>query len=446
MNAITLAFAVLALLSLGLTSPVLPQTTPPRSAIDYMPSTTCEGCHDEIVRQHLESQHEKSFDNPTFQAQYFSEVVPRASRDPMVAEEARLCIACHAPIAFKRHGGRVSRREQVDSQMSGVTCDFCHTIEGFVGSVPGNGNFISFPSCRKLGPFRHENEWHHVYSELQTKSEFCGICHNAVNHRGLEIKSTYTEWKNSRYAREGIECQDCHMTVYGFLTGGKPTYESGAAARMALARPPARSKLYTHRFPGAHSRTQVVGAITLMIEPDRTLASPREIVTVRVLVDNTRTGHKMPSGSADLRQLWLNLELSTGTRAQAIPATSASVESFETRDVVGSGPYDKEILRTDIPKGSRIYRALFVDSAGKPTLSSYDAVKVEFDNRLNAAEVRTETYGFSIPADAKDAIQLKATLNYLPYPSSFTSRFGLPKPDPVEVASAQKTVQVRHAP
>lgn len=446
MMAATLALAVLTVLSLGLFSSSLSQTTAPRPAIDYMPSTTCQGCHDEIVAQHLQSQHEQSFENPVFQAQYFSEVLPRASRDPMVAEEARLCIACHAPIAFKRNGGRVTTREQVDTQMSGVTCDFCHTIESFVGSAPGNGNFVSHPSQRKLGPFRHENDWHHVYSELQTKSEFCGICHNSVNHHGLEIKSTYTEWKDSRYAREGIECQDCHMTVYGFLTGGKPTYDSGAAARMTLARPPARSKLYTHRFPGAHSRTQVVGAIAAVIEPDRSVASPGEAVTVRVLVDNTRTGHKMPSGSADLRQLWLSLEVSGGGRIQAIPAVSARTESFEAYDVAGLGRFDQEILRADIPRGSRIYRAIFVDGAGKQTLSSYEAVKVAFDNRLNAGEVRTETYRFSIPAGAKGVIQLKATLNYLPYPSSFSNRLGLARPDPVEVASAQKAIQVRETP
>ena len=36
----------------------------------FWPTYTCKGCHDQIVAQHLESEHEKSFTNPAFQAQY----------------------------------------------------------------------------------------------------------------------------------------------------------------------------------------------------------------------------------------------------------------------------------------------------------------------------------------------------------------------------------------
>src|SRR6266511_3075735 len=47
------------------------------------------------------------------------------------------------------------------------------------------------------------------------KSEFCGSCHQfapdgfALNSKLLE--NTYNEWKASRFAREGVQCQDCHM-------------------------------------------------------------------------------------------------------------------------------------------------------------------------------------------------------------------------------------------
>ncbi len=29
-------------------------------------------------------------------------------------------------------------------------------------------------------PFIYENDWHHVYSEFITTSEFCAVCHNYV--------------------------------------------------------------------------------------------------------------------------------------------------------------------------------------------------------------------------------------------------------------------------
>jgi cytochrome c554/c'-like protein len=417
------------------------QEPPVKGAIDYAPSVMCAGCHDEIVEQHLESEHEKSFTNPLFQAQYFLEVLPRAGKDPVLIQEARLCIACHAPIAYKKTKGHVVRAEQVDPTMSGVTCDLCHTISGYAGNIPQNGDFISEPSETKLGPFRRETSWHHVYAELQTKSEVCAVCHNAVNHHGLEIKSTFTEWKNSRYAREGIQCQDCHMTVYGFQTGGKPTYDSGQAAHMTPGSAPVRAKLYTHRFPGAHSRTQVMGAITLAIEPGSSSVPAGDEVAVRVHIDNERTGHKMASGSADLRQLWLSLEANIGGRTISVPARPAW--GVEPHDVVGSGRFDQGLLGQDIPRGSRIYRAIFVDGTGKPTLSSYDAVRVVFDNRLNAGEIREETYRLTIPQEARGILRLRASLNYLPYPSAFSSRFGFPRPESVEIASAEREVPIR---
>jgi cytochrome c554/c'-like protein len=420
------------------------QTPPVKGKIEYSPSLKCAGCHDEIVEQQLQSEHENSFTNPLFQAQYFQEVLPRTGKDPALTEEAKLCIACHAPIAYQTAKGHVVRAEQVDPTMSGVTCDICHTISGYTGNIPQNGNFISEPSETKLGPFRRETSWHHAYAELQTRSEVCAICHNAVNHHGLEIKSTFTEWRNSRYAREGIQCQDCHMTVYGFQTGGKPTYGSGQAAHMTPGNAPERSRLYTHRFPGAHSKTQVMGAITLAIKSERASAFPGDEMIVRVLIDNERTGHKMPSGSIDLRQLWLSLEASLGGRMIPVPARPAS--RLNAHDVVGSGSFDQMLLGLDIPRGSRIYRAILVDGAGRPTFASYDAVRIVFDNRLDAGEIREETYHLTIPADAKGTVQLRARLNYLPYPSSFSNRFGLRRPESVEIAFAEMDLPLHRSP
>jgi hypothetical protein len=117
-----------------------------------------------------------------------------------------------------------------------------------------------------------------------------------------------------------------------------------------------------------------------------------------------------------------------------IPAPSGA----DRYDLSGKGPSDQEILGDDVPSGSRIYRAIFVDKGGKQTLAFYNTVKIIFDNRLNASEVRKETYYFKIPEDFKGKVLLQANLNYLPYPSSLSTRFGLPKPRPFEVSSAKK--------
>jgi hypothetical protein len=441
------AFALCVILgfaSLAIASPPLPDSIQ-QEYNRYFPSTFCRTCHQKIVDQHSQSYHAKSFSDPVFKGQYFKELLPQAEKDPELYQEAKACIACHSPIDFIVLTGRIFSEEQVNPGWSGVGCVFCHTITGYDGETPGNGNYISEPDQeRVLGPFIEKSDWHHVYSELHTKSEVCAICHNAFNRHGLEIKSTYTEWKNSLYAEKRIQCQNCHMNTVGFLLQGKPVYEWGCAVSPSslIVRAPERSKLYTHLFPGAHSKTQILGTgvITLNMETKKPLASPGDEIIIYIFIDNSRTGHKMPSGSADLRQLWLELEACNGDMIMSIPALSLGVDTY---DVTGKGPFDQEILGEDIPKGTRIYRAIFVDKAGIQTLSSYNAVRIAFDNRLNASELRLETYYFKVPKDFKGKLTLRASLNYLPYPSSFSRRFDLPKPESFKISSITKEIPLK---
>jgi len=391
--------------------------------------------------------HERSFTNPVFQAQYFGELLPRAEMNPRLRRDARGCIACHAPVGYILGKGRVTAREDVDPEMSGVTCDFCHTIEGYRHESPGNGNYISVPGDQKLGPLYYglALSWHRRYSELHAKSEFCAICHSQVNRHGLEIKATFTEWKDSPYQEKGIECQDCHMNVQGFLTAGEPVYESGQAAQTSLAYPPYRSEIYTHEFRGAHSRTQVVGALTLKIEVEQAAVSAGDEIGVSVFVDNSRTGHKMPSGSAELRFLWLEVKAyAPGDRQmRAIPIeVSTDLEGEDRYGMFGGSEIDRDAARDDVTKGSRIYRAILVDEAGKQTLSSYDATRIIFDNRLSAAEIRRETYRFRIPEGAEEKLFLYADLYYFPYPGLFAKRLGLARADGVVIASTKKMISL----
>lgn len=439
-----LFMAQISILSAKTISTTSPEATPKREMgtfeyiwqNDFCPSSTCSGCHYKIFKEYSESMHSQSFTNPVFQSQYFKEVIPLFDQNKNILSEAKKCIACHSPLTFIKNNELIFEEGQVDLLNSGVTCDFCHSVSGYTDEKPGNGNYITTPGEQELGPFICKTYWHHVYSELHTKSEFCAICHNQVNQYGLEIKSTYTEWLLSPYAKEGIQCEDCHMNVKGFLTAGKASYESGTAASGNLLFPDYRRKLYTHRFPGAHSKSQVMGALTLGIDNEKTDKSSETEIKINIHVDNSRTGHKMPSGSADLRLLWLEVKAIVGDKIIPIPAIYENeVDSYE---ISGLGPFDREIIRNDIPHGSRVYRAIYLDKTGKQTLSSYEAVEIAFDNRLDAAEIRKETYLFTIPKDVPGKITLIAQLQYLPYPSSFAKKFGLPSQEGVVIARAEK--------
>jgi hypothetical protein len=406
---------------------------------NFEPSSQCSICHENIYAQFKESMHANSFENPFFRAIFFKELLPRHKEDKSLTGEVAGCIACHSPITYTQMKGKTISIKSDASDVPGVECDFCHRISGYKGAKPGSANYIAKPGRQKLGPFAQTSDWHHVYSELQTRSEMCGICHNRVNRHGLEIISTFTEWQESRYAKHGIQCQDCHMTTQGFLTAGKPVYESGRASQNALTFSPERDKLYTHRFPGAHSESQVKGALQIEIKVDKDVLVPGEEVEVYVIVDNSKTGHKMPTGSAEFRFLYLDFTAEIGDRIFPLPVESLSEEML---DVSGWGKFDSAILTDGFPEGKRLYRAVCLDPEGQQTLYSFDAERIVFDNRLQADEIRREIFLLQVPEDAKQDISLQAKLYYQRYPDSIAARFGIAKAKPVELARATKNITV----
>ena len=71
------------------------------------------------------------------------------------------------------------------------------------------------------------------------------------------------------------------------------------------------------------------------------------------------------------------------------------------------------------------------------------ACPIVLDNRLNASEIREETYHFQAPAKSKsEVVIIRASLNYLAYPTSFTRGLGLPGAKAVEVASTKGEIRI----
>ncbi len=227
------------------------------------------------------------------------------------------------------------------------------------------------------------------------------------------------------------------MNVQGLLTGGKPIYESGRAADGSLIDPKERGKLYSHRFPGAHSESQLVGAIALDIQVDNSEANAGKVIMVYVEIDNSKSGHKLPTGSAELRLLYLDLTAEIEGNSFQIDASSVDEDMF---DVAGKGKFDAEIIGDDILPGSRVYRAICIDPQGQQTLLSFDAEKIIYDNRLEAGEIRREFYTFKLPEEVGSEFSLTARLNYLRYPSSLADSLGIAKAKPIELAMVRKKI------
>jgi hypothetical protein len=101
------------------------------------------------------------------------------------------------------------------------------------------------------------------------KSEFCSSCHQfapdgfALNGKLLE--NTYNEWKASRFAREGVQCQDCHM--------------------------PERR----HLWRGIHDPDMVRSGLTITVQPGSARYRPGDVVAITLRVTSTRVGHSFPT-------------------------------------------------------------------------------------------------------------------------------------------------------
>lgn len=431
--AIVTMIVVLLLLPATLTGQ---SSAPPAvTASGYEPSSLCRNCHPETFAQYNQSRHAKSFTNPLFWAQYFKEVVPRAERSAAYRPVAKRCIFCHSPVLFMNSTGLIRFPDQAFLDDSGVTCDFCHTFDGYAD----DGTYRKDSSGKKQGPYEQETSWHGQKSNFIQISEFCGYCHNSANHLGAEVKVTYDEWKNSRFPDSFITCQECHMSKHGYVENNRGKFDRGTAAYLNIGwlqgnQAPQRDKLHSHQFPGATSEQQLQGAATLSARVGKTRLPDGRLI-LGIEVENSRGGHKLPSGSTDLRIVWLEVTARTADGREATVRHFRSGKNGGTNyGIAGMTPEDGEILAGAVPEGSRIYRAIFVDREERRTATFIDAVRIAFDNRLGPAEVRREQYTVSLPPGYDGLVEVRSRLCYLNAPPSFTRRLGLPDFQPVVIA------------
>ncbi|MGE5188430.1 MAG: multiheme c-type cytochrome [Gemmatimonadota bacterium] len=234
----------------------------------YQSAAVCAQCHPEIHRTWRGSLHARAFTDPAFQLAY-----DRVRR----AEPGRTtpCEWCHNPMRFLLAPG--DPRAAIFAQ-EGVTCDFCHSVE----SASAGGDFPRYRARPgvKFGPWdgRSGKSPHTTrFSRLHLSSTFCAGCHELRNAHGVPVLSTYSEWEESFYRGEGVQCQFCHLPQ---LFGADFIAASGGKGPL------------DHAMVGGHSRDRLAKAIPL--EAALTLSGAEARLTIRV--KNDTVGHKTPSG------------------------------------------------------------------------------------------------------------------------------------------------------
>lgn len=395
-------------------------TLPPPSAEregsydDFERPKACGTCHIDIYQQWSQAMMSQAYTHHWDEIEYFELAVKHAEKEEAVAGVKAGCNGCHAPTAL--HAGDVPppRPSENSRANEGVSCDVCHTITGFKGEVPFNYNYIMKPGRTKYGNRPGLESPHHKteYSEFITTGDFCGVCHNEKSPFGVWVKSTHLEWKEGPYSKEGVQCQDCHMPP-----------APGRNAQLAREREDIRQ----HLFHGAHSPAKLRGAVEIRIHPDTREVEPGEPIILKVQAFNHKAGHKIPSGSAEERQLWLTVEAQDsegktyhlpvdkkGFPGEEYTISSHSAMAYqdlgEIMEIEGFAGLSRDALPNE---GDRIFRLPYFDPKGRMTIAQWNTASLGTDYRIGPRETKIEQYTWVIPDEiAEGKVKVNATLYY----------------------------------
>ena len=182
-----------------------------------------------------------------------SSMMANSSKDPLwravVAEEVAefpqhkqlietTCMKCHSPMGYTQAirdgmtGYSMKELRQDALANDGVSCTLCHQInDSNLDSLSSYSGGYRIGEERKIfGPYeepfsmpmRRMVDYTPTHSPHVHSSELCGTCHTLItptlDAKGTVVgqfpeQTTYLEWKNSIYPKQGIECQTCHMPI-----------------------------------------------------------------------------------------------------------------------------------------------------------------------------------------------------------------------------------------
>lgn len=255
--------------------PVAPQGKPPKSFSTLEASldpSACGACHRRQWEDWKTSLHAHAM-GPGIMGQLVN--VP-----PTDTSALRDCTRCHAPLAEQETSliKQLRGKKHTDAlHEQGLVCGACHVRKNVrygpppikpsaEGKLPHDG-FVSTPAFED--------------------GQFCAACHQFGKDgyvlNGKPLENTYAEWQASPYARQGKQCQSCHMPERRHLWRGihdpemtrkgvavettPPTIHDGhASARLTL----------TNSGTGHYFPTYVTPKVTMQIYQESAGKQPIE--------------------------------------------------------------------------------------------------------------------------------------------------------------------------
>lgn len=275
----------------------------------YPSPATCARCHVGIHNNWAKSGHAVSATNPWYGH------VKELLEFEQGGQAARLCASCHAPVALMTGEVGLYNKES-PSAIQGVSCIFCHSIEVVHG---GNGGYVSNPGRIRMyqggdylseksleaaahavmaAPAVHKSDMHPVWYAGVSGSQICQSCHQ-LELNGVKIQTTFEEWQNSDYYRQGVSCQDCHFTP-----GAGFTKDPGHKVEHY----PQRPHIFKHYLGGGSTFNSPDPQTNIAVLKEAVgLEAKLEGYQLMVTVSNLKAGHSLPTGVGDLRQMWVEV-------------------------------------------------------------------------------------------------------------------------------------------
>ncbi|UCM99560.1 cytochrome c family protein [Sulfurimonas sp. SWIR-19] len=409
-------------------------------SIDWTNSVTCKACHPEIFKQWADSNHRHLADsNPYYM------VLENLAEMDRGKEFRKWCMGCHNPSAVSMEQERTTHFMQDNSMPEplftkgsqnlinefkkhpnrleqGVSCIACHRITE--AKPGGNSSYTLNLTKRKkylyedahtdmkvwisqklinAKPQVHKQEY---MKPLYKKSEYCASCHNEfLPHSGKKVVSTYEQWKKSPYnnpkkPKEHKECIDCHMT---YLSEGKFSPLHGKSTLGGSNKKDIKVHYFAggnHFLAGLKNKENESQSLQLL-KTSAKLDVQLDKGLLYVGVKNVGAGHKLPTGAADFRELWLDV----------------TVKDRDGKTVLSSGKLNKE---GEIEKGSVIFNKVFGDKEGNPVgLFFWRYEKLLKDTRIPAGKRVVEK--FSLQKELHYPLHVKIKLNFRIYPQWVTN-------------------------
>lgn len=319
-----------------------PQTTPPpalpRPSADFAPSLTrlsdtgpydvsvhtdvqtCAPCHAPIVKEWNASVHAlASMSNPFYRFA-FDDFAEKSGRDKLP-----FCGACHDPVLLFDGALQQPIDGASPSAHAGVNCNTCHGIES--ATADGNGSYVlnttPVPIPTDGDPESLKAHLARVGMPALRTNELCVSCHRGFMspETGHEVViSGLDEW--GPFRRSGFNankvtrivdvpeqnCVGCHMplTPEGH---NSHRFAGGHTTLAAMTGDPEQLKAVEDLIKTAATIDVPAFGVDKVQLTDWNGVKAGQRVWLDVVVHNKNTGHMFPGGAQDLRDTWIELEL-----------------------------------------------------------------------------------------------------------------------------------------